>query len=95
MSEPIRTIGKYGVELTEYKGEFGLTATYESKDGKHYQQWGKRKVSKTEYAEKDTPIKVILGDRKTAIGVLQMLITELGGSQEPIGYPKQDDDVPF
>lgn len=90
MSEPIRTIGKYGIELTEYKGEFGLTACYEGKDGKFYQSWGKQRIGKDSYSDKDRPVKVILGDRKSAIAALQMVLAELGAPA-----PAQDDDIPF
>ncbi len=95
MSDEIRTIGKNGVLLTEYKGEFGLTACYEGKDGKFWAQWGKPKIGKDAYAEKDRPFKVILGDRPTAISVLKMLLRELGEEtpREPVDPPS--DDVPF
>ena len=92
MSDPIRTTGKYGVELTEYKGEYGLTATYEDKSGKHWQQWGKRKIGKSDYAEKDSPIKIVLGDRKTAVAVLQLLLKQVLGEDSAI--PPTDDE-PF
>ena len=96
MAEPIRTIGKCGIELTEYKGEYGLTACYEGRDGKFYQQRGKVRIGKDAYSEKDRPVKVILGDRATAIAVLETLIADLGGAQgEPEVGPLPDDDVPF
>lgn len=95
MSAPIRTIGKNGVELTEYKSEYGLTACYEGKDGKFYQQWGKVKVGKDVYSDKDRPVKVILGDRGTAIATLNMLISELTHTASGTKPPISDEDVPF
>lgn len=77
MSDVIRTLGKNGIELTEYKGEFALVATYEAANGTHYQQWGKPKIGKDSYSEKDRPIKVVLGDRKGALAVLHMIIKQL------------------
>lgn len=77
--ETIRTTGKNGVELTEYNGDYGLTATLEGRDGKFWQQWGKVRVGKDSYSDKDRPIKVVLGDRATAIGVLRTLLAELEG----------------
>jgi len=93
--EAIRTIGKCGIELTEWKGEYGLTACYEGKDGKFYQQWGKVRIGKESYSEKDRPVKVILGNRATAIATLNMLLKELGATQQQPSVPPPEDDVPF
>ncbi len=96
MTEAIRTIGKYGIELTEYKGEFGLTACYEGQDGKFWQSWGRMRIGKDKYSEKDRPVKVILGDRATAIAVLETVIAELSGAKnEPAPGPLPDSDIPF
>ena len=93
----ITTKGNNGVELEEYQGTYSLAATYEGKDGTARKEWALKQMGKDKYAEKATPIKVILGDKATAIGVLQTLLKELGGStpvdkHDVIGG---DDDVPF
>lgn len=81
MADAIRTIGKNGVELTEYNGEYGLTATIEGKDGKNWQQWGKVRVGKDAYSDKDRPIKVILGPKETAVATCVMILKELTGME--------------
>lgn len=70
----IRTLGKHGIELNEYKGELSLIATYEATNGTHYAQWGKQKIGKDKYSDKDRPVKVILGDKNTATGVLVAIL---------------------
>ncbi len=89
--DAIRTIGKHGVMLQEYKGELSLTAAYEGSDGKFYDQWGKPKVGKDKYGDSDRPFKVILGDKAMAISVLTMILREL--SVEPSAKPEED--IPF
>ena len=89
----IKTIGKHGVELTEYKGEYGLTATYEGKDGKDYQQWGKVRIGRDSYSDKDRPVKVILGDREAALNALKTIIEALKSPDD--AGPIPDEDVPF
>jgi hypothetical protein len=79
MSDVIKTVGKSGIEVTEYKGEYGLTATYEGKDGKDYQQWGKVRIGKDAYSDKDRPVKVILGDKSTSAAVLVMVLQQITG----------------
>jgi hypothetical protein len=73
----LKTSGKNGILLEEYNGEYGLTATYEGKDGKDWAQWGKAKISKDSYSDKDRPIKVVLGDKATAIDCLTKIINAL------------------
>lgn len=80
MADSIRTTGKNGIEVSEYKGEFSLTATYEGKDGKMWQQWGKVRVGKDSYSEKDRPFKCILGDKTTAEAVLLTALKEITGA---------------
>ena len=75
--EAISTGAKTGIKLEEYQGTFSLSAQKES-NGEYYVQWAKFKTGKDTYADKDWPVKVTLGDRATAIGVLQMLLKELG-----------------
>jgi len=77
MDEAIKTLGKHGFYLDEYKGEWSLIAAYEGQDGKLYKTWGKAKMGKTAYSDKDRPFKVILGDKKMAVAALQRAIEEL------------------
>lgn len=81
--ESIGTGNGNGIKLEEYQGNFSLTSQRE-KDGNFYGQWATYQIGKDKHAEKDWPVKVALGDRETAIGVLQMLLAEL-----------QNQDVPF
>lgn len=93
MAEPIRTVGKYGVELTEYKGELSLVSLYEGSDGKFRKQWVKFHKGKNDYQEKDWPLKISLGDRKTAAVVLQVLLKQVLGEDPAV--PPDDADAPF
>ena len=83
LDEAIRTIGKHGFFVDEYKGEYSLTAAYEATNGTFYRKWAKEKVGKDAYSDKDRPVKVILGDKKTAVAVLQKVIAELGDEEAP------------
>ena len=76
LDEAIRTIGKQGFFVDEYKGEYSLTAAYEATNGTFYRTWAKEKVGKDKYSDKDRPVKVILGDKKTAAAVLQKVLSE-------------------
>jgi hypothetical protein len=76
--EAISTGENSAVELQEYNGTFSLIAcrTYQ---GKHYQQWGRLEMGKDKkLSDKSQPFKVILGNKETAVGVLKMLLSELG-----------------
>ena len=97
--EAITTIGKNGVLMEEYKGEISLISTREGTNGVQYKQYATYQMGKDKHADKDWPVKVSLGDRKTAIGVLQMLLKELSGTPAPPieypGGPLPEDKVPF
>lgn len=80
--EAISTGASNGLKLEEYQGTYSLTSQREGTDGKFYAQWAKYHKSKTEYQEKDWPIKVNLGNKETAIGVLKMLLKEMGAEQD-------------
>jgi hypothetical protein len=77
----IGTIGKMGIELEEYKGTYSLAATFEGMDGKVRKEWALRQVGRDKHADKDTPIKVVLGDRAKAIEVCHTILKELGEKQ--------------
>jgi hypothetical protein len=87
MGESIRTVGKNGIEVQEYKGEFSLIATHEGKEGKFWQDWGKVKIGKDSYSDKDRPIKVLLGDKVTAVATLLMVLKEITGQEYNIEAP--------
>lgn len=97
----IKTVGKHGFEVTEYKSEIGLVATYEGSDGKDWQKWGRERVGKDKYSDKDRPIKVILGDAATATMALLAALLEITGHDYVPGDQARkhetipDDDVPF
>lgn len=83
--EPIRTTKYDFIELSAYQGVYSLIASREGQDGNVYQQWGKMRIGKNKYADKDWPVKVTLGDQKTAVAVLKQIINqiELGGEDVP------------
>ena len=83
LDEAIRTIGKQGFFVDEYKGEYSLTAAYEATNGPFYRKWAKKRIGKDKYTDKGSPVKVILGDKKTAVAVLQKVIAELAGEETP------------
>jgi len=84
MTNIITTDGKNGVKLTEYKGIYQLTACYGE-----YEKWGKPQTGKDTYAEKAMPIRLILGDKDTALGVLSQIAHEITGKDA------SSDDIPF
>lgn len=75
--EQIRTSDKDFIELSAWQGTYSLIACREGKDGNVYQEWGKKKLGKTNYSDKDSPIKVVLGDQKTAVAVLKQILKYL------------------
>jgi len=91
MSKIIKTLGKHGFEINEYKGEFSLIATYEAGNGTDYQVWGKPKVSKTEYADKDRPFKIVLGDKAGVEKACLEILKEIMG----VDYVKSGEGAPF
>jgi hypothetical protein len=72
----IKTKDKHGFEIVEYNGEYSLIATYENQ-GKDWQKWGRERVAKGKYDEKERPFKITLGDKKMAVAALQKVIEEL------------------
>jgi hypothetical protein len=100
MGKQLSTIGKSGLELDEYNGEYSLTALYQGKNGQMYQKWGKEKIGKgadgeSKYADKDRPFKIVLGDRHRSIDVLRMLLAELAAPIPVEDRPPEDDSIPF
>ncbi|MFA5307726.1 MAG: hypothetical protein WC365_09815, partial [Candidatus Babeliales bacterium] len=70
MDEIIKTGEKSGIKVEEYNGIISLSAQREG-NGKYWGEWAKYKKGKNEYQEKDWPIKVILGDKETALKALR------------------------
>jgi hypothetical protein len=77
----IKTSGKNGIEISEFKGEISLIATLEGSGGKDWQKWGKERIGKDSYSEKDRPFKIVLGDKAAAMAVLQKILKELNGQE--------------
>jgi len=65
-----------GAKLQKYKGIFELVAIKAGRD-KNYPVWAKYKKNKDEYQQKDFPVKVVLGDKQTAITNLKALISAI------------------
>ncbi len=79
MGEFVRTSEKGGFEVQEYNGKWSLASAWEGKDGTIRVNWGKRQTGKDQYADKATPIKVDLGDEKTATGALLSALKQITG----------------
>ena len=86
----IKTSEFDGVKLTEYKGKFSIEALKPNED-KFFPVWAKYQKGRDEFQEKSWPVKVVLGDKETAIKVLKMLLDEIA----PGTINKTNDDVPF
>lgn len=80
--ESIRTGNKNGVLLEEYKGTYSLQAQRESNDGRFFTQWAKPQIGKDVYGDRAQPVKVVLGDKNTALGVLKDLIREIEATHD-------------
>lgn len=65
-----------GVRLTEYQGKYSIEAL-RHKDGKFYPVWARYQKGKDELQEKSWPVKVVLGDKETAIKTLIAMLDEL------------------
>jgi len=89
---PIETSDHDGVTLEEYQGKYYLVSYY-LKNGTFYMRWAKYQVGKDMFSEKPIPVKVMLGDKKTALEVLKYFIDQLD-PQQPVA-PVVEDDVPF
>lgn len=80
----IRTGEKNFIELEEYKGTYSLAACYEGSDGTVRKEWALRQTGRDKHADKDTPVKVVLGDAQTAVAALKQIIKQIeGGADVP------------
>ena len=75
--DQIRTRDKDFIELSAWQGTNSIIACREGQDGNIYQEWGKKRIGKTSYSDKDAPFKVVLGDAKTAVAVLKQIIKQI------------------
>ncbi len=83
----IETGDGYGIELQEYKGKYSLISCREA-NGTMYQQWARYRVGKDKLADKEWPVKVVLGNIKQARQALSQLLDQLCDD-------KEDEDFPF
>ncbi len=87
--------GEYGdaVILEEYNGTYSLVSGQKSKtNDKVYSRWAFPQLKDKQPGPKAMPIKVKLGKKDEAIGVLTNMIQSLSWNNEA---PKNDSDVPF
>jgi hypothetical protein len=71
-----------GVKLNENKGVYELVAT-SCKGDKEYDKWATYQIGKDKHAEKDWPVKVVLGDMLMAKATLAFLYKEIAGEDIP------------
>jgi len=81
MSE-IKTTDYDGVTLSNYQGKYSIESL-RSKDDKFFPVWAKYQKGRDEFQEKSWPVKVVLGDKESAILTLRTMLAEL------------EDDVPL
>jgi hypothetical protein len=99
-------------KLNEYQGTYEIVSGNVSDDGKFWMNWTIASeydseaghsvpVKRDDGKYRNTPVKVILGDKNQAIENLRWLLGELEGREvalpaEPEGdAPLTDDDIPF
>jgi len=78
-----------GILLEEYNENFSLYAAQKSNDGPIYKRWGRVKIGKDKYTEKDVPIQIRLGNQNEAIEKLKFFLEQLNA---PVG---EQEDIPF
>ena len=88
-------VDQYTLLKLEDSGQYGfkLMEGWEGKDGDFKLNFCKREFKKGG-GEKTTPVSVKLGDKQTAIAVLQALLKELSGEVEN-NEPATTDNIPF
>jgi len=95
---------KAGVKLDQYKETYSIVSGYEGQDGKigldwvRAYRWDKATKQKVQN-DKDTPAKVYLGERETAVKVLEAMLNELtgqgnGSNSTPV-QEETESDIPF
>ena len=83
---------KYGdvIFLNEYNGSISLIAGNDGDKGT-FQRWCKPQTGRDKFADKAIPMKVSLGGKECAIGMLQDILASL--TEVPLS--SADDDLPF
>ena len=80
----IPTSKGYGVELECYKGLYSLRLDREYNDKWYWVSC--RLVYGQELAEKATPVKIVLGDKKRAKEVLEKILATIDNDEESIPF---------
>lgn len=89
----IQTTDFDGIKLSVYKDKYSIEAL-RAGDDKLFPVWAKYQKGRDEFQEKSWPVKVVLGDKDTAIDALKRLLIELDPSLgKKANVPV--DDVPF
>ena len=85
-----------GVALEEYGGKFSLVRAYQDRDDGVRLKWGYGQKDKAPM-EKAIPWKVELGDRDTAVSVLNRFLIELDAPNDPVNASVDDPnlEIPF
>ena len=66
-----------GIILEEYNGKWSLVGAQTGKDGNQYKRWVFPQGRDRQPTEKPIPLKITLGDRKTATDILKSLFRHL------------------
>jgi hypothetical protein len=83
----MNTTDKDGIVVEEYKGVYSLISTRAGSDGKQYKQYATYQTGKDKHADKDWPVKVVIGDKETAIKTIAAIYKELTGETIDDGTP--------
>jgi len=102
MGEFIKVGVKSGVELQEYKGAYSIVSGFQDEQGKVTFEWVRaehwdKDMKKKVPNEKNSPLKVYIGNQETAKNVLKTLLEQITGQTVHIGDGPGGDDseVPF
>lgn len=75
----MRQIDKWTfLHLEEYKGVYSIVEGYKTDDDKFKPSWCKREIGK-EKTEKNTPVRVKIGDKDQAKGVARWILSHFEG----------------
>ena len=97
----LETGPKSGIEIELYNGVYSLAALYKGTDGLLRKEWALRQIGRDKHAEKDTPIKVVIGDAAMALKVADAIYDHFAIARPKDDPPTPqadqlpDDDVPF
>ncbi len=85
------------VTIQEYDGKFSLNAVQNGQNDNFYLKWAfpsEWKNGKQKAGDKAWPVRVMLGDRETAINVLSTVLIKLKGQASEIPDVPEDN-IPF